>query len=102
MVTNYPQPMPQSDRLTAAHQAQTTEWFGERMWTWMRQGLCGLQGHDQLLQFGQERMSLRCVSCGHESSGWELNEPRPTVTARGDARRHHVGRPQLVSVRRIA
>jgi hypothetical protein len=47
-------------------------------------------------------MSLRCVSCGHETPGWELNEVPPTVTVRGDARRHVIARPQLVSERRIA
>jgi hypothetical protein len=102
MVTNYPQPMTHSDRLTATHEAETTEGLGWKMWTWMRQSLCGLQGHDQLLQFGQERMSLKCVSCGHESNGWELNEARPTVTVRGDARRHHIGHRQLLTARRIA
>src|SRR5262245_36548761 len=40
----------------------------------LRQFLCGLHGHDTLLQFEQERMYLRCVSCGHETSGWELTE----------------------------
>jgi hypothetical protein len=48
-------------------------------------------------------MSLRCVSCGHETPGWELNEVPPTVTVRGDARRHVIARPpQLVRERRIA
>ena len=41
-------------------------------------------------------MSLRCVSCGHESPGWALNEVPPTVTVRGDARRLAIARPQLV------
>ena len=45
-------------------------------------------------------MSLRCVSCGHETPGWELNEPRPTVTVRGDARRHVIaGRSSSVSAK---
>ena len=63
----------------------------------LRQMLCGLRGHDTLLHFEDERMSLRCVSCGHETPGWELNEVPPTVTVRGDARRHALARPQLVS-----
>jgi hypothetical protein len=67
----------------------------------MRQLLCGLRGHDTLLHFEQERMSLRCVSCGHETPGWKLNEAPPTVTVRGDARRH-VLRPRFVSTRRVA
>ena len=102
MVTDYPHPMSRSDRLAATHDAHTKEWFGERLWTWLRQAFCGLHGHDHLLQFGQERMSLKCVSCGHESTGWELNEVPPRVTARADVRRHRVERPQFVSARRIA
>jgi hypothetical protein len=54
------------------------------------------------MRFEEERMSLRCVSCGHETPGWELNEARPTVTMRGDSRRHALKRPQLVDERRIA
>jgi len=46
-------------------------------------------------------MSLRCVSCGHETPGWSLNEVPPTVTVRGDARRLAIPRPHLVA-RRIA
>jgi hypothetical protein len=76
--------------------------FGVRVMDRIRQAFCGLHGHDTMLQFEQERMFLRCVSCGHESAGWELNEVPPTVTVRGDARRHAVARPQLVSARRIA
>lgn len=68
----------------------------------VRQFLCGLHGHDTLLQFEQERMYLRCVSCGHETKGWELTETPPTVTVRGDARRHAIVRPKLVTARRIA
>jgi hypothetical protein len=34
-----------------------------------------------LLQFQADRMFLRCLSCGHESAGWELNDRRPVVTA---------------------
>ncbi len=68
----------------------------------LRQIVCGLHGHDTMLQFEQERMFLRCVSCGHETTGWELTETPPTVTVRGDARRHAIVRPKLVSARRIA
>jgi hypothetical protein len=73
-----------------------------RMMESLRQTFCGLSGHDTLLHFEDERMSLRCVSCGHETPGWELNEAPPTVTVRGDARRHVIARPQLVSERKIA
>jgi hypothetical protein len=69
--------------------------------SWMRQAFCGLHGHDNYLQFEHDRMFLKCVSCGHESHGWELNDPRPAVRLRGDARRHMLP-AQLVGARRVA
>jgi hypothetical protein len=47
----------------------------------VREIFCGIHGHEHLLQFQADRMYLRCLSCGHESSGWKLNEARPIVTA---------------------
>ncbi len=96
MVTNYPHSVASEDAI----QEHTTDGLG--VMDRVRQLLCGLHGHDSLLQFEQDRMFLRCVSCGHETPGWMIDEPRPNVTARGDARRHAIVRPQLVSERRIA
>lgn len=53
---------------------------GERVLHRVRAIFCGLLGHEDLLQFQRDRMFLRCLSCGHESSGWELNRTPPTVT----------------------
>lgn len=39
--------------------------------------LCGVQGHDHLVQFEERRMFLRCISCGHESAGWDM--PRTSI-----------------------
>lgn len=99
MVTNYPHPIA-SNR--DGVEVGTTEGLGERVLDRVRQALCGLHGHDALMHFEQERMFLKCASCGHETPGWELNEPRPIVRVRGDARRHEIIRPQLVDERRIA
>jgi len=70
----------------------------------VRQMLCGLHGHDTLLQFGEDRMFLRCVSCGHETPGWDLDEAPPTAVAQG--RRQPSAEPlmqrQLIGVRRVA
>ncbi len=101
MVTNYPHPIA-SHSERSARAASPTEGLGQRVMDWLRQAICGMHGHDTLLQFEQERMFLRCVSCGHETPGWELNEARPNVTIRGDARRHVIVRPQLIGARRIA
>jgi hypothetical protein len=102
MVTNYPHSIASHDRLRTNTGDAHPEGFGGRLLTWLRQAFCGLHGHDTMLRFEQERMSLRCVSCGHETPGWELNETRPTVTVRGDNRRHAIARPQLVRARQIA
>ena len=101
MVTNYPQ-VATHGRLRAATAGAQSQGLGGRLMTWLAQAYCGLHGHDTMLRFEEERMSLRCVSCGHETPGWELNETRPTVTMRGDNRRHAMVRPQLVRERRIA
>lgn len=67
----------------------------------VRQLWCGLHGHDSLLQFEQDRIFLRCVSCGHETPGWNLHEPPPTVALKNEHRETLV-QPELISVRRVA
>jgi hypothetical protein len=68
----------------------------------MRQCYCGLHGHDSLLQFDKNRISLRCVSCGHESPGWTLADARPKLAFHGDARRHVLIHRNLIAERKIA
>jgi hypothetical protein len=103
MVTNYPHSFAShDDQLHATAEDGKIERSGVRVVDRLRQLICGLHGHDTLLHFDKDRMSLQCVSCGHETPGWELNEVPPTVTIRGDARRHTIPRPRLVSARRIA
>lgn len=101
MVTNYPHSIASHDQLGSAGETHA-DGLGGRVFGWVRQRICGMHGHDAMLQFEQERMFLRCVSCGHETPGWELNEAPPTVTRRGDPRRHAIASPQLISARRIA
>ncbi len=67
----------------------------------VRHLVCGVQGHDYLLRFERDRMYLKCLSCGHESPGWELPERRPTVTARAEPS-SSLSRPRLLHARRIA
>jgi hypothetical protein len=86
---------------TTADQGQADGLAG-RTFEWLHQKFCGLHGHDTLLHFEQERISLRCASCGHETPGWELNEVPPTITIHSDPRRHAPARPQFVGMRRIA
>jgi hypothetical protein len=104
MVSNFPGLFPPSDEIRS-HLEQTAEveGLGERMLDRIREAFCGLHGHDNLLQFKHDRMFLKCVSCGHESPGWELNETPPTVVAQVENHmRQPLIRPQLVDVRRIA
>ena len=102
MVTNYPGAMTAHEGLRSTASHTRTGGFGRRVLVGLRQMFCGFSGHDNLMHFEEERMSLRCVSCGHETPGWELNGVRPTITARAVAHRQAVARPQLVSARRIA
>ena len=34
--------------------------------------MCGLRGHEAVLHFERHRLSLRCLKCGHETTGWIL------------------------------
>src|SRR2546425_2626779 len=83
-----------------AHEADSG--VGARVLAWLREFYCSLHGHDNLMQFGKDRMFLQCVSCGHETPGWLLTEAPPRIVARGDSRRHALVRPRLVTARRIA
>jgi hypothetical protein len=50
----------------------TTDGLLSNMTSKIRQGLCGLHGHDSLLHFDQGHISLLCTSCGHQSPGWNF------------------------------
>jgi len=78
---------------------------GERtgtLGTWIQQLTCSLSGHDEMFHFEKNRVSLVCVSCGHESRGWEISGRQPVVTVRGDRQRHRLAGPRLVEPRRAA
>ena len=49
--------------------------------------LCATRGHDTLLQIEPHRLSLRCVSCGHQTAGWTIGEPVARETCSGVAAR---------------
>jgi hypothetical protein len=100
MVTNYPHPRAAHGGLRGEHSRRTMGF--DRVMEQVRTMLCALRGHDTLLHYEQERLALRCVSCGHETPGWALTEAPPKVTVRGDARRQALARPHLVSERRVA
>ena len=101
MVTNYPHTIASQGDTSSRGETQG-EGFGERVLDRLRHLVCGLHGHDALLQFDHGRMFLRCVSCGHETPGWEVTDVQPTVTAQVAQRHQPMACPQLITERRIA
>jgi len=87
MVTNFPQVTTARPVATGLAGHPNGSLF-TRLVIWITQSLCGLHGHDSVLHFQQNRVLLRCTSCGHDSPGWEMSERRPRVRFDGDARRH--------------
>jgi len=52
-----------------AREAQVS---GRTIVTAIREGLCGLSGHEFLLHTEPSRLFLRCMECGHETPGWNV------------------------------
>ena len=100
MVTNYPQ------QLTASRMARESGRTGgnslvTRLVDSIRQAFCGLRGHDSVLHFEENRVLLRCTSCGYDSPGWDVGHTRPRLVFKGDAERHLL-RPETLPLRRPA
>ncbi|MGE0451473.1 MAG: hypothetical protein AB7Q29_18010 [Vicinamibacterales bacterium] len=68
---------------------------------WIHQRICGLQGHEDYVQFARGRMFLRCISCGCESPGWDV-KARPAAANSIDAHARAAGLPMLGRERRAA
>jgi hypothetical protein len=69
----------------------------ERFFAYLGQLACRLRGHDMLPQFNSNRLYLKCMSCGHETPGWQLPGTHPVARFHGDARRHMVERLPLTA-----
>ena len=52
--------------------------------------MCGVSGHDPLLQIEDGRMFLRCSTCGHETPGWRTSARGPRPRFSGDHARHRL------------
>lgn len=61
-----------------------------RLGVWVRQSLCGLNGHDKYLHVDGSRVTLRCVGCQHESPGWDTGDRAYQLTYAGDPSRHRI------------
>jgi hypothetical protein len=78
--------------------SSTLEWVLKRI-----QGvMCGLQGHDSVLQYERTRMFLRCTSCGHETPGWEVTPGTLVMNRRAESRPARAVARELGIVRKIA
>ena len=95
MVTNYPQQL--STAAEVATQPASDAGLASRLATRLGQFLCGLHGHDALLHFEANRVTMRCTSCGHNTPGWEISGQGPRLRYTGDAHRLSLKtKPQLV------
>jgi hypothetical protein len=93
MVTNYPQQLAATSNLTTGT-APATGLLG-RVVSRLGQAVCGLRGHDAILHFENNRVMMRCTSCGHDTPGWEISGA-PRKRFEGDARRHLITKQRLV------
>jgi hypothetical protein len=66
----------------------------------VRQFICGLHGHDALLHFESNRLSLECTSCGYDSPGWDVGT-KPVPAAAPEVKPQPI-RMSLVGQRRVA
>lgn len=71
---------------------ESREGWIQRGVTRIGQWICGLQGHDTLLDFGPNRVRLRCVACGHTSPGWTTESRAPVLRFHGDASHHRLAK----------
>ena len=94
--------MASHEDLTEAGAHRQDDGLGTAVVVKVKQMFCGMHGHDNLLQFERERMFLRCVSCGHESPGWELNEAPPLKLEAESSRHQPIVERHPMAVRRIA
>jgi len=49
---------------------------------WMREAVCALRGHDMVLLFEPDRLSLGCLACGARTKGWTI-DVNPAYRRRG-------------------
>jgi hypothetical protein len=43
-----------------------------RLWGTRRELWCGFRGHDDVLDFEEPGLRVKCVTCGHKSAGWAV------------------------------
>ena len=65
MVTNYPQQLAAAAEITFERTGNAVA----RGMARLGQMICGFSGHDEVLQFSDKKVLMRCTSCGRESPG---------------------------------
>jgi len=60
-----------------------------RLLTGLDRWLCGLYGHDMVIDHSPDRLWLHCLSCGADTAGW-------TLDVRPEFRRPDAGRGRVL------
>jgi hypothetical protein len=92
-------PAPQSDFMGALRRALSRVWQATAI---PRQFLCGLTGHELVLHFEPTRLSLFCLRCGKNTSGWTIDVQPRFHTTPPRARVETRPLPRLVPPRRAS
>lgn len=66
-----------------------------RLMTWCRQECCALRGHETVFHFEPTRLSLVCLRCGMQTTGWDI-DVRAAFRSVTSRRGSPLGRPRLV------
>lgn len=76
--------------IPSAPEASSVRTWWSRASRSLSSAMCGLSGHDPVLQVDGTRMYLRCTTCGHETPGWTTSGRRPRQRFGGDRSRHRL------------
>ena len=101
MTTNAPGEALTSHRFLESRGDSQTRTLLDSALRYLQVWLCGLHGHDAVLQYERTRMFLVCTSCGYETPGWEVSRSMAPVRIRPATRKPFVA-PDLYVARKIA
>jgi hypothetical protein len=65
---------------------------------WLWRLTCGLHGHDMVLRFERDRLSLCCLSCGRRTVGWNLRREVSHRAYAGESRHTPRGGARLIKI----
>ena len=71
-----------------------------RLFRRAHQTLCALRGHNLMLAFAPDRLSLRCTACGFHTPGWQLDVRFPSVARQPQVRVTTRATPVVLTPRR--